>query len=227
MSWISSTVPFSFHCLFRCDLFVFFFSFTAKNDLSFSSLLHSLNSTDSLHLTSLRKQLESLAAPQKVVSLSSTTSADSAEPSSSSSSSLPSSSSTSTVVIPAYSDDIVREPLPRSKEELATRVVQYEQATKDIRKWTGLVQRNAQSIQLQLGGPPEDVELKVKSINQVVAEFKPNDDFEQALLAAVRADGVGDEELKKSGVLAPADPIKKQVNLGDLLTPHTFMNDTC
>lgn len=71
------------------------------------------------------------------------------------------------------------------------------------------------------------MELKVKSINQVVAEFKPNDDFEQALLAAVRADGVGDEELKKSGVLAPADPIKKQVNLGDLLTPHTFMNDTC
>ncbi|PHJ23381.1 os03g0343300 related [Cystoisospora suis] len=182
-------------------------SFDAKNDLSFSSLLHSLNSTDSLHLTSLRKQLESLSAPQKVVSLS--TSAESAE-GSSSSSSLPSSSSTS-VLIPACSDDIVREPLPRSKEELATRVVQYEQATKDIRKWTGLVQRNAQSIQLQLGGPPEDVELKVKSINQVVAEFKPNDDFEQALLAAVRADGVEDEELKKSGVLAPADPIKKQL----------------
>lgn len=214
---------FFFIASFLVIFLVFLFSFTAKNDLSFSSLLHSLNSTDSLHLTSLRKQLESLSAPQKVISLSS--SADSAEPSSSSSSSVPSSSSTS-VVIPAYSDDIVREPLPRSKEELATRVVQYEQATKDIRKWTGLVQRNAQSIQLQLGGPPEDVELKVKSINQVVAEFKPADDFEQALLAAVRADGVEDEELKKSGVLAPADPIKKQVNLSDLLKCHTLMNDT-
>ncbi|PFH35955.1 hypothetical protein BESB_056060 [Besnoitia besnoiti] len=109
----------------------------------------------------------------------------------------------------AVDRDVVQEPLGHSQQKLLSRTLAYAEAAKAARKWTPTVQRNQQAVQLQLGEGAE-TKAEVKSLSHAISEFKSQDDFEDALLAAVNAEGLSNESLKVAGGLGPAEPIKRQ-----------------